>query len=281
MKKIKLSLFDGEGAAAETVASAADNNTTVEGGEKTQADDAQPAPDKAARFKELLKGEFKDEYEKLRRSDSAKSSRKIAQLQRENESYKEIAAVLGDRYGVDRADKAAIMQALNADRTYLRDEAMKNGVTEEYLEEMNRLRASRFEMDRIKSKDNAEREFARKLGEWRRQAEEVKETYPDFDFDTEMRDKRFFDLLKRGFTPEEAYINLHHHSILQESMAYAAQQVRNKTIADVQANGARPVEGASSSGASIATKSLNADAQTASGREKLLQRAMRGEKIVL
>ena len=281
MKKIRLNWwFEGEGGEGAVTATAPTTENTTEGGENNNTSPAETTPARPS-LKELLKGDYKDEYKALRDGENAKFNRQIDRLSKENDGYRKIATALSERYGIDGADSEAILKALTDDRSYLRDEAMKHGVTEEQLEEMNRLRAGRFEMDRAKSQAQAERDFAAKMKTWRGQAEEVQESYPDFDFDTEMRDRRFYDLLKRGFTVKEAYVNLHHDSMMKDSMEVITQQVRDKVLADIQANGIRPLEGAAASAPSIDAKTVNADAQTPEGRKKLIERAANGETIKL
>lgn len=280
MKKIRLNWwFEGEGGEGAVTATAqtTENTTTqtTEGGENNNTPPARPS------LKELLKGDYKDEYKALRDGENAKFNRQIDRLSKENDGYRKIATALSERYGIDGADSEAILKALTDDRSYLRDEAMKHGVTEEQLEEMNRLRAGRFEMDRAKSQAQAERDFAAKMKTWRGQAEEVQESYPDFDFDTEMRDRRFYDLLKRGNTVKEAYIILHHDSMMNDVVGVVATQVKDSVLADIRANGIRPLEGAAASAPSIDAKTVNADAKTPEGRKKLLERAANGETIRL
>ena len=118
-------------------------------------------------------------------------------------------------------------------------------------------------------------EFFRYLnwkGKMRREGENIKADYPDFDLDRTLSDRRVRAMLKSGLTLRESYEAVNVSGIIAE---------RNRRLAEsISQRATRPTEG----GASSQYGSLTANSVsrlTREERENLAKRAIRGESIIL
>ena len=81
-------------------------------------------------------------------------------------------------------------------------------------------------------------------------------------------------LLTAGFDPMQAYEAAHYRDLQQAAMQYGMQ----RTVAQVQANGMRPQEGALGSPAGQVIK-IDPSKLTPQQREEIRKRVARGERI--
>lgn len=82
-----------------------------------------------------------------------------------------------------------------------------------------------------------------------REAESLRELFPDLDLRRESRNELFCNLLRGGADVESAYCGAHFRELLPAAMAYAAEYTRAQLAASM-AGGSRPAEnGLTGSGA--------------------------------
>ena len=82
-----------------------------------------------------------------------------------------------------------------------------------------------------------------------REAESLRELFPDLDLRREARNELFCNLLRGGADVESAYCGAHFRELLPAAMAYAAEYTRSQLAASM-AGGSRPAEnGLTGSGA--------------------------------
>ena len=114
-----------------------------------------------------------------------------------------------------------------------------------------------------------------------RQAEELKQIYPDFDLRKEMENETFRRLTapNSGLRVQDAFYAIHHEQLEPQAMAYGFQRAQQQLSQTIQANRARPVEGAMKGG-QPANVAVDPKSMTREERQKMIERARRGEKIV-
>ena len=103
--------------------------------------------------------------------------------------------------------------------------------------------------------------------ELRRQAETLKETYPDFDLNRELEDPTFLRLIRGRVDPATAYEVVHRRQLAEESAR--RERIRR-----------HPVENGLTGGASPAVLQTDPRALSREERKQLRRRAARGEEIV-
>ena len=103
--------------------------------------------------------------------------------------------------------------------------------------------------------------------ELRRQADTLKETYPDFDLNRELEDPTFLRLIRGRVDPATAYEVVHRRQLAEESAR--RERIRR-----------HPVENGLTGGASPAVLQTDPRALSREERKQLRRRAARGEEIV-
>ena len=205
------------------------------------------------RFEELISGEFKQQYHD-RMSKALDKRFKSAKANEEKLSeYSAIAQMLGERYGVDATDTAAIKAALNSDDAWLQDKALERGVPVEVMREINAKEREIADLRKQKAQADRQREFDQKYAEWESQSAEVKGVYPSFNLRKELENDVFRDMVFRGFPVMNAYQMAHFSEIVSQAQQTAASEAEKKVTERIRSNGARPTEigiGSSSPGSS-------------------------------
>ena len=114
-----------------------------------------------------------------------------------------------------------------------------------------------------------------------RQAEELRKVVPDFDLRKEMENETFRRLVapNSGLNVESAFYAVHHAELGMQAMQYGFQRAQDQISQTLQSNRARPVEGAIQGG-QPADVAIDPRSMTREERQRLLERARRGEKIV-
>ena len=81
----------------------------------------------------------------------------------------------------------------------------------------------------------------------RQQAEELKQMFPSFNIDQEMENPEFIKLTQPGgISVKKAYMALHADELIPQLMGYGMQKAREQMGQTIQAQRARPAEGAMS-----------------------------------
>ena len=139
-----LNLF-GEGGAA----AGGEGGTGVAEGvqDAAQATEVQTL-DRAAKFKELIKGEYKDEFQRMMQDNLNRRFKETDELRRQNEAVRPLLELMAGKYGVqDVSDIEAIREAAEADDGYYEEEAAEKGLT---VEQLKRFKAMERENAQLK-----------------------------------------------------------------------------------------------------------------------------------
>lgn len=195
--------------------------------------------------------------------------------------------LMARRYGLDtnELDIDKLVQAVNDDDTNYEDLALKMGVpieTAKRIDQNERENARRQAVER----ETAEKEFERNwLMGMMRQAEELKQIYPDFDLNREMENDAFARLVHHriGRLPvKAAYEQIHKEEIEQRKMAQVQQQTATKMANAIRSGRSRPVENGVTGQAPSVTTFDYANAskeQREAFKKRIHEAAARGEKI--
>lgn len=77
---------------------------------------------------------------------------------------------------------------------------------------------------------------------WMEQAEKLKEIYPGFELEQELKDERFLKLLGSQVDMQTAYEVVHNREIIPAAMQYAARAIEQKLARSLRSSAERPVE---------------------------------------
>ena len=159
-------------------------------------------------------------------------------------------------------------------------EALEKGMTVEQLKRISRLENENEQL-RASVEQHRQREEADRIyKDWIEQGEELKDTYPDFDLNTEIAHEDFAGLLRSGINVKTAYEVAHHDEIMQGAMQVTAQKVKEKVVNDIRANGSRPRESAAGNNPGSVVKQ-DPNKWSREDIREVMRRVERGEKIRL
>ena len=113
---------------------------------------------------------------------------------------------------------------------------------------------------------------------WMRQAEQVKQLFPEFDLATEMKNPRFARLIRGGADIGDAYQVLHGSEILPAAMEYAARTVEQRMAGAMRSGMGRPAENGIHGGGAVMAGGTVA-ALTRQDYDRICRMVERGERV--
>ena len=234
--------------------------------------------DRIAKFKALIKGEYKDLYDANVQDTVQKRLKSTKETVDRYNALAPTLEMLSKKYGVDASNIEALNKAIQEDDAYYEEEALEKGITVEQLKEIRKMERENADLKRQMEEHNR-RENANKLyAQWMEQEKQTKAVYPTFNLKDEMQNQKFVDLLRSNIDVRTAYEVIHKDDIIHGAMQFAVNAAEQKISNKIIANGARPAEnGTSSQGASL-TKS-DVSQLSKADRQDILRRVARGEKI--
>lgn len=225
------------------------------GGEKAPAEgqpEAQPEETIQAKWEAAKKGEFKELYGQDVQNAIKDRFKNQADAKQQLDGMQPMLQALMKKAGVDSVDELSKL-VLDDDSLY-EDEAEEAGMT---VEGYKRFKALQEEHDRREAKDREDQERAfwaehfRKLAE---QGEALKQRFPNFDLQQEMQNETFRRLThpNSGISLEDAYFVIHRKELEPQMLAYGMNRAREQMGQTIQAQRARPAEGAMRSQGQVA-----------------------------
>ena len=227
-------------------------------------------------FRALIKGEYKDLYEReIRRLLQSRFRHSDAKLRR-LETLSPLLDRLCARYGVNPGDIEGLCRVLDSEEA----EAANPRPAEGHSEAAGAAGENGAGDIPPAREGYAEQDDAAGaiIAAWLSQAEALRETVPDFDFSRESANEDFARLLAAGLPVETAYEIVHRDELLESGMRYAARETERRLLGALAARGARPGENALSPNGAALVKS-DPRSMTKAERREIARRAMRGEKI--
>jgi hypothetical protein len=231
-----------------------------------------------AEFEELIKGKYKEQYNKRTQDTVQKRLKATKEVADRYNELTPTLEMLSKKYGVDATDIKALNRAIEEDDSYYEEEALEKGITVEQLKSIRKMERENADLKRQMNEQNV-RENANKLyASWMNQAEAIKNVYPSFDLNVEMQNPKFTDLLKNNIDIRTAYEVLHKDEIIPAAMQFTAKKVEQQMTNKIIANGTRPVENGINAQSSVVTKS-DVSQLTKADIAEINRRVARGEKI--
>jgi len=231
---------------------------------------------------ELRKGKFRDQYARDVQSaiqDRFKNQQSSADTLAK---LRPMLSALAKKNGVEEGDLEGLSKAILDDDSLYEEEADAAGMTVERYKIMKQLEEENARLRQREQQEQQDQALRQHFQNLTQQAEEMKKTFPDFDLMKEMQDPNFRRLTRpeSGLSIEAAYYALHHKELEPQVMAYGVQRARQQISRTLQANAQRPTEGASQ-GRAAANVSISPRQMTREQRQALLERARRGEEVIL
>lgn len=251
------------------------NDTAGVDVEEPMKDPKVDAKKRKSAFEELIKGEYKDEYTKRFQDDFNKRHRDYKELTEKFNVADRLLGIIAEKYG--ERDVTKLEQLILNDNAHLEAEAMERGMDVEQLAEIKRLKAEadaeRRRRERVEGEIRADEQYRA----WIEQATTLKNTFPDFDLNEEIKDPQFMGLLQRGITVDHAYKILHFDDIMQGTVNAAMKTTAKATADNIAARGNRPRENGNR-GSSVIYKN-DVSRLTKAERAEIAKRVASGETI--
>lgn len=232
-----------------------------------------------AEFEKLIKGDFKDQYNKRVQDTLQKRFKGMQETINKYEQTKPLVEKMASKYGVDADDIEGLIKATDDDISFYEDEALEKGLSVEQLKEIKKMERENAELKRQMQQKTSQENASKLYAEWMDQAESAKAIYPSFDLNSEMQNPKFLDLLRSHIDVKTAYEVIHKDEILPAAMQFAANSV-SKKLANKIMSGGRPSENGTKAQAPTLVKQ-DPSTWTKADRQEVIRRVARGEKIRL
>ena len=213
---LELNLFDGE--AAEATAPA---DTSVPAAD-AQPQETAPATDKEAEFEKLIKGEYRQQFDKRIKDNLKRRFKESSLLKEKAAQTDEIINMLKVKYGINHDNMDDIVLAIKNDDGLLRAEAQEKGIEPDTLK---RIRELEFENESMKNqiaRGLEERKIQSTVGLWIQDAKELTKDFPDFDL------SQFKHKVENMLVSALQAIDAEDVSILKEPTKEIKKQVENQ-----------------------------------------------------
>lgn len=248
--------------------------------ENTQAEAANAGPTIEERWAEAKKGEFAELYGRDVQNAIRDRFRNQQDTQGQLEKLEPMLKVLRDRAGVESNDD--LIKTVMDDDSLYEDEANEHGMTipayrefkqaQEQLQQMQQAEAQRQETARIEQH----------YGKLQAQANAMKKMYPDFNLDRELQNPNFLRLTSPevGISVEDAFYAVHHKELAPQMMAYGMERAKQQMGQTLQAQRARPAEGAmKTQGQAAAEVKIDPRQMTRKEREEIKRQVRLGRRV--
>ena len=234
--------------------------------------------DKRRAYDELINGEYKEFYTKDTQNLINRRFKETKDLEKQVADAKPVLDMLMQRYGAK--DMASLQTAIEGDSAYWQEAADDAGMSVSQFMEFQKLqRENRALLQQQEAVLNQKR-VDQQLALWSREAEALKQLYPNFSLEAEAQNPDFINLLQSGTPMEHAYKVLHLDEILNNERNVTAANTEKQVMDNIRARGQRPQEAGLNSNNAITYKT---DVSAMSDKEilEMARRANRGDVIQL
>lgn len=236
-------------------------------------------------FEKLIKGKYKDLYDAKVQSIVRDRLKNSKAAEADIKALEPMLELLGKKYGIDKGEKSssefakAVSAAVENDNEMYSDEALELGISVEQLRKNKAAERSAMTMQNQLAELQREKAQRETFAKWYAEGEEVKQMYPGFDLNTELRNKDFFDIMRvPNMSVRTAYEIVHKDEIMPAAMQYTAKRVEENLAKKMAARQSRPAENGVSSNSPSLTKT-DVTKLTRADRDEINRRVARGEKI--
>ena len=192
-------VVNGKPPAGDEPKAAEDNGGKDDGKEEIKAEE------RAAKFRELISGEYKDLYTAETQKMIDRRFRDYKTIQEALDKHKTISDTLAAKYGIEDGDPDKLMAAIEKDNALWESAAEDAGMpVDKYREYQATLRENRRNAELLR-RVQQQQAASNQMRIWNEQAEGMKAKYADFDLVTESQNPEFLAALKAGMDIEKAY----------------------------------------------------------------------------
>lgn len=232
---------------------------------------------------------FREKYkDRIGEEIQSAIQRRFKNQQSYEDSYNSLVdglAPLFLKYGLDGSDIDGLKNALSEDDSLLEDLAFNEGLTPEAMrtqmqqkQENARLQKELARLREEEAQRQASKDAYNQYQGWLKEAEELKQLYPNFDLVKELENEDFKnDLINSNKSLKRIYESAHLDEIMAGAIQTTASKTREATINDIRARGMRPMENGARMG-SVSVKK-NVDDLTDKDIDKIYEQVKAGKTV--
>jgi hypothetical protein len=230
---------------------------------------------------EAKKGKYKELFGKDVQNAIQDRFKNQADANKTLEGMQPMLQALMEKAGVQSIEE--LEKAVLDDDSLYEEEAERTGMTVEAVKTVKALERENERLTKMEQQTMEESRLRSHFMTLVQQAEEAKQYYPNLDLMKELDNPTFYRLTLpgSGVDVKSAYYAVHHDELNSQAMAYGVQRAQQQIAQTMQANRARPTEGAMRTSQGAADIAIDPKQMTRQQRQQLIERARRGEKIVI
>ena len=237
-------------------------------------------PDRNAEFEKMIKGDYKDAYDKRVQDTIQKRLKNHKETEDRLTAMNPLLDILSAKYGVEASNTEGLIKALEADDDFFEKAALEQNMDPKAYRQLMKLQTENARLKNQNEQKVQEEQRNQQYAIWEQQAAEAKNLYPNLDLNVESENPQFRKLLFAGVDVGTAYMVIHKDDVLAGAMHHTAKTVEQKLANKIAAGNSRPAENGTS-GQSAAIIKTDPSKWTRADREEVRRRAARGEKIYL
>lgn len=224
-----------------------------------------------AEFDELISGKFKSQFTKKTQAIIDRRFKHTKSLEDYKNRMSPIINALMEKQGLAEGEEEKLLEGIS------------NAVTPEASptspEEGKPNETQNNPTDISETQINRRVILENRLSGWVKEAQGLKEIYPDFDLRNELRSSKLFGSLIMGGAPlKAAFETVHRDELLSGAMAYTADKVRQQVVKGIEAKGRRPVENGVAGEGAVVT-AIDVNSLTSKDILKILKQVENGQHI--
>ena len=229
-------------------------------------------------YKNLVRGEYKDLFEEDTQQIINKRFKESKKMEAQLQGQNAIIDQLMQRYRITDGNLSKLQDAIDNDTAWLAEAADEAGLTVDQYKAFQKLERDNRQLLQAQRSQQMQQQVDQQVQRWMQEAEAVKEQFPKFELNEELKNPEFVAMLKRNIPVEHAFKLIHYDEILQEAMATTAYTQEQQVVDNIRARGMRPSENGVANRSAFTVKD-DVSKLTKKDRAEIARRAARGERI--
>jgi hypothetical protein len=231
-------------------------------------------------FAELIGkgGKYHDAYGQAVSQAINQRFRNQSDLQAKIDSYDDIMSPLFERYGLAQGDVEGLRNSLQGDESLFVQAAEEEGLSVEQYREQLRLKADAERGRQLLAEYKNQQERNAKFADWERQADELRQAFPNFDLGQELKSEQFGRMLDSGISVQDAFVAMHAEDILSGINEETTRSTKQNVLDNIRSRQARPQENASRSNPAT-VRTFDPSAITDADMDDIIKKALDGSSF--
>ena len=231
-------------------------------------------------FAELIGkgGKYHDAYGQAVTQAINQRFRNQSDLQAKIDSYDDVMSPLFERYGLAQGDVEGLRNSLQGDESLYVQAAEEEGLSVEQYREQLRLKADAERGRQLLAEYKNQQERNAKFADWERQADELRQAFPNFDLGQELKSEQFGKMLDSGIPVQDAFVALHAEDILSGINEETTRSAKQNVLDNIRSRQARPQENASRSNPAT-VRTFDPSAITDADMDDIIKKALDGSSF--